>query len=321
MKKIVWALLFLNCCISCKKSGTSNGTVDNDQPKIYFQGSSPTGVWSEIYSVNIDGTGQQQLTNFSHNGLTNEFTSEPALSADGKKIFFISDKDFSGGELFSMNLDGSGVTKVISKIVNQSQFRDHLIYQNGQKITYCLEMGVGPTQHGEIFTADINGSNAVSLTNYPADGNCYHPCVDPANTTIVYSNLITGAGIQLYAMNLNGANKRPLTSGAPTVKFRPQFSPDGTKIVFDAPLGAPFEIFIMDANGTNMKQLTNYSNNGTNLFKSSWGATFSKDGKTIYFASSEFDGLVTQLYKMNVDGTGKEKLTTYLIDKYNPCVK
>ena len=247
------------------------------------------------------------------------FTGEPVLSQDGKKIYFRSMKDVNEGEVFSMNTDGSNLTKIISNNIAGSSLNNPYLYQNGQKIVYCMELDSFANRHGEIFTADIDGSNKISLTSYPADGNCYHPCVDPANTTIVYSNLIAGK-IELYAMNLNGSNKRPLTSTGSSAKLHPQFSPDGGKIVFDASVGIGAEIFIMDADGTNMTQLTFYTNNGAKDIYS-WGPTFSKDGKTIYFSSDEFNGNTSQLYKMNIDGTGRTKLTSSAVHKFNPCIK
>lgn len=218
-----------------------------------------------------------------------------------------------------MNIDGSGVTKIISNNIAGSSMQGPVIFQNGQKIVYINEVDSFINRHGEIFTADINGNNKVNLINFPADGFCFDPCVDPANTTIVYSSLI-GSRMELYAMSLTGANKHALTTTGPASKRHPQFSPDGTKIVFDAPVGVGADIFIVNADGSNMTQLTNYTNNGT-VYNYSWGATFSKDGKTIYFSSDEFNNQTVQIYKMNIDGSGKTKLTSSAQDKYNSCVK
>jgi Tol biopolymer transport system component len=59
----------------------------------------------EIYVMNPDGSGQTRLTN-------NEFAdSEPAFSADGRKILFTSNRT-GRDALFSMNLDGTGQTQL-----------------------------------------------------------------------------------------------------------------------------------------------------------------------------------------------------------------
>lgn len=318
MKKILCIFFITGLLLSCKKNKTDLAAPPADQPKIFYQGS-PTSVFGpeEIFSMNEDGSDQKQLTDFSKNFALTIFTGEPMLSHDGAKIIFNSHKDFDGGEIFSMNINGSEVNKVISNTVAGSNIQSPFIYQNGQKIVYMIELGAGATRHGEIVTADINGSNSATLTTFP--DNCYDPCVDPANTTIVYSNLI-GSRMELYAMDLNGANKRALTSTGSAFKRHPQFSPDGTKIVFDGFVGVGAEVFIMNADGSNITQLTNYTNSGA-VNKVSWGATFSKDGKIIYFSSDEFNNSTSQIYKMNVDGSNKIKLTSSAVDKFNPCVK
>lgn len=320
MKKILCVFFMITLMLSCKKNKTGIVAGPSDQPKIYYQGSTVGTIgWEEIFSMNEDGSGQKQLTDFSGGGTLSIFTGEPVLSADGKKIFFTSHKEFSGGEIFSMNMDGPGLTKIISNNITGSSMQGPFLYQGGQKIVYFMELDSFANRHGKIFTADINGNNKVSLTNFPADGNCYDPCVDPANTTIVYSNL-TGSRMELYAMSLTGTSKHALTATGPALKRHPQFSPDGTKIVFDAFVGVGADIYIMNADGSNIIQLTNYSNNGTTN-NYSWGATFSKDGKTIYFSSDEFNNQTSQIYKMNIDGSGKTKLTSSAQDKFNPCVK
>lgn len=319
MKKILLSLIVFCLFISCRKNKNDIVVTPSNQPKIYYQGSNNTGAygWEEIFSMNEDGSGQKQLTNFSKGGSLAIYTGEPFLSPDGTKIYFTSHKDVLWGEIFSMNLDGTGVTKIVTNGITGSSLQGCFIYQNGQKIVYAHEVDSFANRHGEIYTVDINGSNKVALTAFP--DNCYDPCVDPANTTIVYSNLV-GSRMELYAMSLTGTNKHALTSTGSAFKKHAQFSPDGTKIVFDATVGIGAEIFIMNADGSNMIQLTNYTNSGaTNNY--SWGPTFSKDGKTIYFSSDEFNRTTGQLYKMNIDGTNKIKLTSSAEDKFNPCVK
>ncbi|MBL0056350.1 MAG: PD40 domain-containing protein [Chitinophagaceae bacterium] len=323
MKKAILVFCSGLILVSCKKEKSPVCCLPPaSQEKIYYEGSNiayGAPGWEEIFSMNPDGTGQKQLTNFSGDGANAKATSTPALSPDGRKVYFVSDRDTPSGEFFSMNPDGTDIIKLISNGIAGSKMRDPFIFQNGQKVVYCMELGSGASRHGEIFTANINGSNIQSLISYPAEGNCYHPCVNPANTTIVYANLI-GGRIELYAMNTDGTNKRALTSSGPAVKWHAQFSPDGTRIVFDASVGSGAEIFIMNADGTGMTQLTDYTRAGT-INNFTWGPTFSKDGQVIYFASDEYNGITSQLYKMNADGSSKVRLTSSAEDKYNPCIK
>lgn len=317
MRKILFVLLCSILFISCKKDRTDDG----GGPKIYFSGhSTATAGWQEIYSTNEDGSGQKQLNNFSSGGALHITTREPVLSYDGTKIYFVSDKDFPGGELFSMDIDGSAVTKVLSSSILGNDLQDLFLYQNGQKIVYGRPLQMFPNWNGEILSVDINGSNKVKLTNNAFDAPAYYPCVNAANTTIIYTSFVSAFQTEIYAMNMNGTNKRALTSGGPEVKYHPQFSPDGTKIVFQGNVNQTMELFIINANGTNIFQLTHFGL--TRPFGVySRDAIFSKDGKSIYYSSNELDGKTTQLYKMNIDGTGNTRLTFSEMNKYKACVK
>tara|TARA_B100002019_G_scaffold286831_1_gene297894 strand:- start:108 stop:2510 length:2403 start_codon:yes stop_codon:yes gene_type:complete len=56
-------------------------------------------------------------------------------------------------------------------------------------------------------------------------------------------------------MNIDGSNQRPLTE-AEKLQYQDGISPDGTKVVFTDLVNGRDEIFVMDADGTNRKQLT-----------------------------------------------------------------
>ena len=65
-------------------------------------------------------------------------------------------------------------------------------------------------------------------------------------------------------MNADGSNPIRLTDSPPGTNFEPNWSPDGTKIVFTStrdpasPPGSNYEVYVMDANGSNQTNLTNY---------------------------------------------------------------
>lgn len=315
MRQIIYLAAISFLFFSCKKSSTSNYPGNNTQEKMYYQGS-PDNVLGpeEIFSANIDGSGEKQLTDFSGGWVRSVATQNPLLSPDGKTLYFVSGTENRVGEIFSMSTDGSNVKKIISNNITGSSLRDPFLFQNGQKITFCQEIDSFWNRHGEIFTANIDGSDLKSHIVFPADGNCYHPCVNPANTTILYTNLV-GSSMRLYTMNIDGSNKKPLTTSGPNVQRHSEYSPDGARIIFDAwDNGGHSEIYIMNADGTNIVQLTNYG-------AVSWGATFSKDGNSIYFSSDEFNGHTSQIYKMKTDGTDKTKITSGALDKFNVVVK
>ena len=122
---------------------------------------------------------------------------------------------------------------------------------------------------------------------------------------------------EIYVMEVDGNNQRRLTNH-PNFDIGPSWSPDGKRIAFmsdrdehvieNAPGGLPnYEIYVMDADGGNQRNLTNNPNNDSSP---SW----SPDGKRIVFASDR-DGNRDgnrgnyEIYVMDADGNNQQRLT------------
>ena len=88
------------------------------------------------------------------------------------------------------------------------------------------------------------------------------------------------------------AQQRPASTDA-------SFSPDGSRILFAANHDGDLEIYVVNADGTDMQALTE---NDTQDFFPSW----SPDGSTIVF-SSDRDGAV-EIYLMDADGGNQRRL-------------
>jgi Tol biopolymer transport system component len=129
--------------------------------------------------------------------------------------------------------------------------------------------------------------------------------------------------LDIYSMDSSGKNVRRLTNEL-GYDGGPFFSRDGKQIVYRSyhpkspkeierykqklaeNLIEPtvFEIWVMNADGTNKRQVT-HSNTA------SFAPYFFPDGKRIIFASNMNDpkGRDFDLYAINVDGTGLERIT------------
>lgn len=172
----------------------------------------------------------------------------------------------------------------------------------------------------DIFVADLNGNIKKQLTNEP--GYDAEATISPKKDKILFTSMRNG-DLDLYTMNMDGSDVKQITNelgydgGA-------WFSPDGSKIVWRASrpkteqdvkeykdllaqgLVAPtnMEVFVADADGSNVKQITN-------LGKANWAPNFMPDGKRIIFASNhEYErGFPFNMYIINMDGTGLEKIS------------
>ncbi|MGH9197457.1 MAG: hypothetical protein ACRD1T_17155, partial [Acidimicrobiia bacterium] len=95
----------------------------------------------------------------------------------------------------------------------------------------------------------------------------------------------------------------------PTIDWQPAFSADGSKLVFSSFRDGDYELYLMNADGTDQTRLTNYP--GTD-----WQPSFSPDGSKIAFASAR-DGDY-DIYVMNADGTGLVNVTDNLVEDLGP---
>jgi Tol biopolymer transport system component len=176
-----------------------------------------------------------------------------------------------------------------------------------------------PLEDYDIFSVRLDGQQVHRLT--ATSGYDAEATVSPDGKSIVFTSVRDG-DLDLYAMNLDGTHVRRLTNelGYDGGAF---FSPDSTRIVYRAshPQDATeldkyqsllkqnvvepgqLEIFVMDADGSNKKQITK---NGASNF----APFFHSDGHRIIFASNQKDQASFQLYLITDDGTGIEQITT-----------
>jgi Tol biopolymer transport system component len=172
----------------------------------------------------------------------------------------------------------------------------------------------------DIFVADLNGNIITQLTNEP--GYDAEATVSPQGDKIVFTSTRSG-DLELYTMNLDGTEVTQITDelGYDGGAF---FSPDGTKIIFRASrpkteeaiteykellaqgLVQPteMELFICNADGSDLKQLTFLGN-------ANWSPFFHPSGEKILF-SSNFEaekGFPFNLYLIDIDGKNLERVT------------
>ena len=102
----------------------------------------------------------------------------------------------------------------------------------------------------------------TNLTNAPAE---YHtPAWSPDGTKLAFQLVDESTGVQigdLYVMNADGSGRVNINSN-PAYDTDPTWSPDGAQIAFTR--GRPtapfdFDIFVMNADGSNQRSLTKRS--------------------------------------------------------------
>jgi Tol biopolymer transport system component len=313
---LVSAVVFLSFLISCKKKN-DEPTPDVDPPvttttlnKILFEaevGSSPS-IY-QLMTMNTDGSGELQLTNFS-NGSNSVYTGGACFSPDGTKIVLTTNKDATGGEIYIMNSDGTGITRLTNNLRTE-QFPT--FSPNGNKILFEAEVGSSPSIY-QLMTMNTDGSGELQLTNFSNGSNSVYTggaCFSPDGTKIVFTTNKDATGGEIYIMNSDGTGITRLTNNLRTEQF-PTFSPNGNKILFEAEVGSSpsiYQLMTMNTDGSGELQLTNFSNGSNSVYTG--GACFSPDGTKIVLTTNK-DATGGEIYIMNSDGTGITRLTNNL---------
>lgn len=171
----------------------------------------------------------------------------------------------------------------------------------------------------EIFISDLKGDILKQLTNntfYDAEAT-----VSPKGDKIVFTSDRSG-DLELWTMDIDGNNLKQITNtlGYDGGAF---FSPDGSKIVFRASRPATdsakmeykallktgyvrpneMELFICNADGSDMKQITH-------LGGANWAPFFHPSGNKIIFSSNHVTHRIPfNLFMINLDGSGLEQIT------------
>jgi Tol biopolymer transport system component len=149
-------------------------------------------------------------------------------------------------------------------------------------------------------TGLVLGALAVVASSLVAEGPA-HAAFPGVNGVIACSSNRTGAvGFDVFTFNPSGTelNVTQLTNAAGT-DSRPRYRSDGRLIAFESSRTGTSEIWIMNSDGTNQRQLTFSGNNSS--------PTWHPDGSQIMYQTVRAGQF--QIAKINIDGTGEAQLS------------
>jgi Tol biopolymer transport system component len=237
-----------------------------------YTGDSPEG--HSIWVMNADGSDAKQLV---------PTASSPAFSPDGKLIAYY---HYTDG-IYVANADGSNPRKVLGESNAKYLSWSH----DGKWIAFSSKPN--PNQNGNINidAVFVDGSKRRTIVVGGA-----MPTWSPNDQQIAFADCRgSDCGI-LKAGSLGGDGGTLIVKELGT---DPAWSPDGTKIVYQADVDSIKQLFTVNADGTGKKQLTS----GTDTHVD---AAWSPDGGTIFYRASVAGSW--GIWKMNADGSNQVKL-------------
>lgn len=253
------------------KQSTTNSTILFE--KLF---ETPAQVF-QIFSMDEDGTGIRELTNWSRGA------QDAQWAPDGKRIVFDANAG-DGNAIYIANADGTGFTKLTNPPA-ASFCSDFAPSPVGKQIGFqrlCLTGGAG------VYVMNTDGT-ALTLIMAQAS--------EPSGSKLGQIAFVLDNDI--WVMDLATGGRTNVTSTTGIGEFGPAFAPSGKQIAFVRTVSADNAeaIFVMQADGTQMTQVTPASATGFGQVR------WSPDGKQLMYSQNG------DVYTMNADGTGVTNIT------------
>ena len=277
----------------------------------------------ELYTMKADGSDVQRITDNDY------YEEQPDVSPDGQKI--VCNIHYSAGrvdgtdpgwEIAVLDIDGENLTRLTDNDYldfgphwNHDGTRIVFVSDSAQRTAEDMEYGALPEY--DIYTMDPDGGNVEQLTSAnPGDVNAdpSFSFTSPSKILYIHSEGLSGS-FDLYVMDADGENQQLiLEHDADLLKINdPMFSPDGSKIVFEAKVresdGNPiYNLFTVDTSGGDLTRITEDDGESDVL------PQYSLDGTKIAYYTyvwEEGGGNTHRIRVANADGSEEEVISTY----------
>ena len=175
----------------------------------------------------------------------------PVFSPDGTRLAFTSNRD-GNPEIYVMNRDGSDVRRLTD---NPAIDVTPTWSPTGTQIAFTSERTGSP----QIWVVGVDGTGLrrISFESY-ADRATWSP---PPRNEIAFTSR-TGPGYDLKILNIASGETRQITFGEGTNES-PAWSPNGRHLAFMSTRAGRSQIFTVDYDGKNLRQMTRDGNNTT----------------------------------------------------------
>ncbi|MEO6346918.1 MAG: PKD domain-containing protein [Aquaticitalea sp.] len=250
-------------------------------------GASPAAV-PELYYITLGDEFIRRLA-LDDSGTVNDVLSIAGMGGVGlaydsvnEKIYFSDFEVYPDGNIWRMNVDGSGLEAIASGI--------------GDPYAIALDVAGGKVywvdDDGNVSKANLDGSSPEIGFFNVADANWRAVALDVENNKMyVYDANIE----QIYSVNMDGTNPQIIITGS--YGYALMVDTVNDKLYFDDQNDELLKVANLD--GTNIQTI---DDNGTRIY----GMDIDYDANKIYWSGRDSG----ELYRANLDGSGKEILKT-----------
>ena len=302
---------------------TSGQIAGNGSKVVFISSEDLTGANPnndiQLFVVDWDGNNLTQVT------APGSVVQGPSITDDASTVFFYDDRvdatlnPEGNYEIWKISIDGTGetiLTQTTADFFNSSPE----VSGDGSRVAFHSRGGEftggnNPDLEAELISMNSSGGDLRQLTALP-DAGVFCEGLDGPVLSDDGSRIAFECGDEIFVANNDGSARTQLTSFAdPAVARAPDVTGDGQTVVFDVdtiPGSGQYEVFAVDADGSNLLQLT-----PAPWFDASGAIhpVVADNGSWVVFQSGDiyfFEVPIptgSQLWRVALDGTGLMRLT------------
>jgi TolB protein len=168
----------------------------------------------------------------------------PAVSPDGTKVAFTSNRD-GNSEIYIMNVDGSNMRRLTN---HPSIDVAPTFSPPGNQIAFTSDR----SGSAQIWIMSIDGSGVQQITR---ETKCDRATWSPAPFNEIAYTSQSGGGFDIRIFDFATRSTKTITDGIGSNE-QPAFSPNGRHIAFNSTRAGKEQIFLIDRDGRNLRQVT-----------------------------------------------------------------
>jgi len=206
-------------------------------------------------------------------------------------------------EIWVMNADGTD-QKQLTFTSNNSGYPSWS--PDGSTILFTRWWLVGPGVRSGLFRMKSDGSEEACLDSIP-DAYYGSPHSSPDGTKIVCERSGPGGSREVWLLDADGSNPINLTPGGARGAY-PEWSPDGTRIVYSRETAIGWRIYTMRPDGSDTLKVLETGVANSNQYQPSW----SPDGRSIVYVDDHGVHTTTDFAWIDIadtDGTNIRPVT------------
>jgi Tol biopolymer transport system component len=260
---------------------------------------SGNGSTGDLWTMEADGSGRQQEVFHPDNDAQSDW------APDGTKLVYRSRRanqfEISIVDFSIRDAAGHPAIVDIPKAPDGTQSSQPAWFPDMRGLLYRRTNAPGTTA-SDIWAMDLDGGNRRPVYVAPADQ--FYPSLSPDMKRLLFSTVKGPNARKIEVLDIPTGVVTTLVDASPTsYDSAPAWSPDGRQIAFESTMDGGREIYVMNADGTNVRRITH---------NALWdeGPAWSPDGTKFAFSSGA-DDLHLDIWTMNVDGSDPRQLTTY----------